>query len=249
MDQDAVVSTAVSPVAERAGGSLSAGVYDLASGAGGVCGDEGRTYDTASVVKVDILAALLLRAQDTCREPTASEWESAAAMIERSDNDAATALWRLIGGAPGLDAANRRLGLAETSGAAAWGLTRTTVRDRLALLKAVFGAESALDARSRGHLATVMSRTVAGQDWGVSAAGTAWALKNGWLPRTATGLWVVNSIGRVTAPDGRVCLVAVLSDGHATKEAGVAAVEDAARAAVRAVGAALRAAPGATSTP
>ncbi|MGP9021834.1 serine hydrolase [Streptomyces sp. BR1] len=228
MDLDAVAPAAC-------GGSLSVGVYDLTSGAGAVYGGEGRTYDTASVVKVDILAAVFLRAQDSSRSLSASEWDRAAAMIERSDNDAATALWRLIGGAPGLDAANRRLGLTETTGAAAWGLTQTTVRDQLALLKAVFGADSALDAGSRGRLATLMSRTVAGQDWGVSAAGTAWALKNGWLPRTATGLWVVNSIGRVTAPDGRAYLVAVLSDGHATKEAGVSAVEDAARAAVRAM--------------
>ncbi|MEU4346428.1 serine hydrolase [Streptomyces sp. NPDC023838] len=208
------------------------GVYDLAGGAERVSGGEGRTYDTASVVKVDILAALLLRAQDAARELSGRERAYAAAMIERSDNDAATALWRAIGGAAGLDAANERLGLTETAGAAAWGLTQTTVRDRLALLRAVFGAESALDTRSRGYLGTLMGRTVAGQDWGVSAAGTGRAVKNGWLPRSATGLWVVNSTGSVTA-GGRTFLVAVLSDGHDSMEAGVSAVEGAARAAVR----------------
>lgn len=66
---------------------------------------------------------------------------------------------------------------------------------------------------------------------GVSAAGDAWALKNGWMPRTATGLWNVNSIGRVTA-DGRTYLVAVLSGGGATRESGIALVESAAKAAV-----------------
>lgn len=66
---------------------------------------------------------------------------------------------------------------------------------------------------------------------GVSAAGDRWALKNGWMPRTTTGLWDINSIGRVRA-DGRTCLVAVLSDGQPTKESGIALVEAVARAAV-----------------
>lgn len=63
------------------------------------------------------------------------------------------------------------------------------------------------------------------------ADGSAWALKNGWLPRTATGLWDINSIGRVTV-DGTGYLVAVLSDGNSTKQQGVALVEAATRAAV-----------------
>ncbi|WP_257582540.1 serine hydrolase [Streptomyces sp. TLI_146] len=237
MDPNAVVSAAVAPVAERAGGSLSLGVYDLVGGGEAVYGGAGRTYDSASVVKVDILAALLLRAQDEGRGLTGQERAYAADMIERSDNDAATALWQVIGGPAGLDGANARLGLTETAGAAAWGLTQTTARDRLALLRAVFGADSALDARARGYVGALMGRTVLGQDWGVSAAGTGWALKNGWLPRSTTGLWVVNSIGRVTTADGHGWLVAVLSDGHTSLEAGVSAVEEAARAAVRAVGA------------
>jgi altronate dehydratase len=69
----------------------------------------------------------------------------------------------------------------------------------------------------------------------VSAAadGSAWALKNGWLPRSTTGLWDVNSIGRVTV-DGRYYLVAVLSNGNATQATGITLVEAAAKAAVSA---------------
>lgn len=59
------------------------------------------THPTASVVKLGILAALLLRAQDTGREPTSHERASAADMIERSDNDAATGLLKVVGGAGG----------------------------------------------------------------------------------------------------------------------------------------------------
>ncbi|MYZ39167.1 hypothetical protein GT002_29715 [Streptomyces sp. SID4917] len=211
---------------------------------------EDRTYVCASVVKLAILAALLLRARDAGRWLTAEERRLSAAMIERSDNDAATELRAAAGGPTGLDAAYARLGMARTSAAPAWGLTRTTARDQLTLLKAVFGTGSgpgpqtggeagpqtgaeartgsALDVRSRRFITGLMERVVPGQDWGVSAAGGEWALKNGWLPRTASGLWVVHSVGRA---DG--CLIAVLSDGHSSLDAGIARVETAAVSAVR----------------
>ncbi len=76
---------------------------------------------TASVVKVDILTALLLAARDAGRDLTAAERAHAEAMIVRSDNDAATALWRVVGRAAGLDAANARLGLTRTVADARWG--------------------------------------------------------------------------------------------------------------------------------
>ncbi|MDX3850452.1 serine hydrolase [Streptomyces sp. AK02-01A] len=208
---------------------LSFAVYDTAGGRETAYGED-RTYVTASVVKVAILAALLLRAADSGRWLTGEEERLAEAMIERSDNDAATALRAAAGGPAGLDAAHARLGMTRTSAASAWGLTRTTARDQLTLLKAVFGTDSPLDGRARGFLAGLMGRVVAGQDWGVSAAGDDWALKNGWLPRSGSGLWVVHSVGRV-----RGCLVAVLSDGHGTREEGIARVEEAAVRAVRRV--------------
>lgn len=197
---------------------------------------DGVTHACASVVKLGILAALLLRTQDTGREPTPQERVSAADMIERSDNDAATALLEVAGGPGALDAAHRRLGLRESAADRSWGLTRTTATDQLALLGAVFGGgASPLDERSRAFVVDLMTHVVPDQAWGVSAAGSAPALKNGWMPLGATGLWVVNSVGRVTA-GGRDVLVAVLSGGHPTKEAGIALVEAAARAAVSAAG-------------
>ncbi|MEV6420212.1 serine hydrolase [Streptomyces sp. NPDC051662] len=224
---------------------LSVAVYDLAGGGEWASGED-RTYVTASVVKVAVLAALLLRARDSGRWLTAGEERLAAAMIERSDNEAATALRAAAGGVAGLDAAHARLGMTRTSAAPAWGLTRTTAHDQLTLLKAVFAdadamarpatvpaASAGLDERSRRCLAGLMGRVVPGQDWGISAAATDrdrrdWALKNGWLPRGDSGLWVIHSVGRV-----RNCLVAVLSDGHPTKDAGIARVEEAAVSAVR----------------
>ncbi|MFI9604692.1 serine hydrolase [Streptomyces sp. NPDC052043] len=203
---------------------------------------EDTPYDTASIIKVDILAALLLQAQDEGRHLTAQERALAEPMIRKSDNAAANALWREIGMAPGLEAANKRLGLTSTKGGpgAKWGLTRTTASDQIRLLLSVFdnaGASktgSPLNQESRTYIRTLMSQVVGEQAWGVSAAsGARYELKNGWLQRTTSGLWDVNSVGRITV-HGHRCLVAVLSDGSASMTDGVSLVERAARQAVAA---------------
>ncbi|MFF9062143.1 serine hydrolase [Streptomyces sp. NPDC014882] len=235
VDRDVLLAEAMASVTVPDAAAVSVAVLDVESGRSAVHGTG--AFDTASIVKVDILAALLLRAQDAGRRLTAREEAYATAMIEHSDNASATALWNSIGGAAGLDAANLRFGLTGTRGGdgALWGLTRTTAADQLTLLRQVFGTASALDEASRAYLRSLMGQIAADQSWGVSAVadGSAWALKNGWLPRTATGLWDVNSIGRVTS-GGRDYLVAVLSDGNRTRAEGIALVEAAAGAALSA---------------
>ncbi|GAA3135308.1 hypothetical protein GCM10010521_21590 [Streptomyces rameus] len=236
VDRDALLSAAMARVAVPSGAKVSAAVLAVGSGESAEYGDA--AFDTASIVKVDILAALLLQAQDAGRRLTATEKAYAAQMIENSDNASATALWHTIGRAAGLDAANERFGLAGTVGGEGelWGLTQTTAVDQLALLKQVFGEESELSAASRAYVRGLMGAVRADQRWGVSAAaGGSWALKNGWLPRSTTGLWDVNSIGRVSV-DGTDYLVAVLSNGTVSRERGISLVEAAARAAVSAFG-------------
>ncbi|MFH8342327.1 serine hydrolase [Streptomyces sp. AM6-12] len=212
-------------------------VLDLdAGGATPVIQGEDRAYDTASIVKVDILAALLLKAQDEHRTLTDEERGHAEPMIRRSDNEAANALWKEIGRAPGLTAANDRLGLTSTTAGPGgkWGLTRTTASDQIRLLRAVFddGAPTPLTDDARAYIRTLMAGVLPEQSWGVSAVNAAGTeLKNGWLQRTTTGLWDVNSIGEVTL-GGHRCLVAVLSDGSASMSDGVSLVERTARAAV-----------------
>ncbi len=203
---------------------------------------EDASYDTASIVKVDILATLLLQAQDAGRHLTAQERALAEPMIRNSDNAATNDLWREIGGAPGMEAANKRMGLTATEGGpgAKWGLTQTTASDQIRLLLSVFdGAatsktDSPLDKDSRAYIRSLMTHVASDQAWGVSAAsGSDHALKNGWLQRTASGLWDVNSVGQVTV-DGHHYLVAVLSDGSPSMDDGISVVERAARQAVAA---------------
>lgn len=234
-DPDALLGTAMKSVTVEDGADVAVAVLDMESGRSATHGRG--TFGTASIVKVDILAALLLQAQDAGRHLSARERSYATVMIENSDNDSASALWTAIGQADGLDSANKRFGLTDTKGGdgGLWGLTRTTAADQLVLLQQVFGDDSRLSEGSRAYLQGLMGNIAEDQDWGVSAVadGSRWALKNGWLPRSTTGLWNVNSIGRVTA-DGRDCLVAALSNGNTTKAMGISLVEAAAQAAVSA---------------
>ncbi|MER5535937.1 serine hydrolase [Streptomyces mirabilis] len=239
VDRDALLAKAMKAVALENGAAVSVAVFDIDSAEGAAYGEG--AFDTASIVKVDILATLLLQAQDADRHLTAAEKTYATAMITNSDNASASALWDIIGQADGLDSANERFGLTGTSGGdgALWGLTQTTAADQLTLLRQVFGDDSELSEASRTYLQGLMGEIAADQHWGVSAAadGTQWALKNGWLARSSTGLWDINSIGRVTV-DGDEYLVAALSNGNTTKAKGISVVEAAAKAAVAAFGSA-----------
>ncbi|MER5488918.1 serine hydrolase [Streptomyces sp. NPDC002812] len=223
------VETAVREVLAVAEGDAAVAVLDLSTGESVRVGAE-RDFVTASIVKVDILATLLLQASDAGRLLTAQEQRWATVMIENSDNTAASALWEAIGGAEGLAKANLRLGLTETTPGhgAYWGLTQTTPTDQLRLLHAVFGEQSELSADARTYLSGLMGSVAPDQDWGISAgledAGSV-HLKNGWLARSESGLWVVNSIGRVEA-GGHTLLLAVLCDGQASQKVGISLVED-----------------------
>ncbi|MFJ8138144.1 serine hydrolase [Streptomyces sp. NPDC096013] len=236
VDYDALLAKAMKSVTPAGEQKVSVAVLDLTSGESAAYGDG--AFDTASIVKVDILATLLLQAQDAGRALTATEKSYATAMIQNSDNDSATALWNIIGTADGLDAANRTFGLTGTAGGAGplWGLTQTTAADQLTLLQQVFGEDSKLGAASQSYIQGLMKEIEADQQWGVSAAadGSKWALKNGWLARSTTGLWDVNSIGRVTGTDGDAYLVAVLSNGSTTQAKGITLIEAAAKAGVAA---------------
>ncbi|MFZ3556268.1 MULTISPECIES: serine hydrolase [unclassified Streptomyces] len=239
VDREAELATAVKAATKGHDGEVSVAVYDETSGSGASYASGDGTYDTASIVKVDVLATLLLQAQDAGRTLTAQERTYATAMIENSDNAATTALWDEIGQAEALDAANERMGLTDTSGGdgALWGLTQTTADDQLTLLKQVFGVgdDLVLSEDSQAYVQKLMGNVESDQAWGVSAAGDADAsLKNGWLQRSTTGLWDINSVGRVTV-DGQRYLVGVVSNGSATKDAGIDLVEDVAKAAVAVV--------------
>jgi hypothetical protein len=239
-DAKAQLATAIKNLSASSKGRLSVSVSDLDDKDTGVSYADGTTtFDTASIVKVDILASLLLRHQKAGTTMTSAEKAQATVMIQQSDNNAATALWHAIGRGPGLASANSTFGLHHTQGGAGdlWGLTQTTPTDQLTLLRTVFGDDSALSGASRSYIKGLMHTVTKGQQWGVSAAdedGSGFALKNGWLQRTATGLWDINSIGEVDYK-GHTLLVCVMSSGNHSETSGIDKIEHAAEAAAKAL--------------
>ncbi|AXT84018.1 hypothetical protein C6I20_01620 [Aeromicrobium sp. A1-2] len=220
-----------------ADGKFAVAVLDIDSGESLTYGEE--AFDTASIVKVDILAALLWQHQQAGTSLSATERAQAAAMIQYSDNASATALFNAVGGRSGLELFNESIGLEDTvvGSNGSWGLTQTTATDQIRLLQVVFGAESVLTADSQAYEQSLMSGVVHEQVLGVSAAADDpddAALKVGYLQRSATGLWDVTSIGQIKA-DGRTYLVAVLTDGSPSLESGVDLADQVARAAVSAL--------------
>jgi hypothetical protein len=231
---DRRLARALAPVLAQHSGTLGVGVVDRSTGAVGIYAG-GRTFHTASVEKVAILAGLLLSRPAGLSD--ASERE-ATEMIEASDDDAATRLWNEAGRAAGMTAADVQLGLRHTVPGPAeyWGLTSTTVGDQLTLLQDLTAARSPLPAAARSYELSLLRDTDPGQRWGISAAaspGTGYAVKDGWLPDGSAGPganWVINSIG-VVEHDHQHLLLAVLSAGQPTEAAGIAAVQAAAAAA------------------
>lgn len=221
----AVVADAVDGWHEAESGRLAVVVSDLQTGRTTSYGDTDHAFATASVVKVDILATLLLQEQGKL---SSAQREVASRMIRQSSNGAASTLWKQIGREKGLAAANATFGLTGTEGGTKgrWGATTTTAADQLRLLQVVFTEDSPLTADARSYMQTLMGGVATDQDWGVTAADsrgdTEAYVKNGWLPRT--GGWVVTSVGKVEH-DGHPLLVAALSDGGATQKKGISVVE------------------------
>lgn len=219
------------------GAQVSVAVLDMTTGSSGVYGDG--AFDASGAVKADIAAAVLLRAQDGRQALADRQRGYLTAMLQRGDNAAVAALWQTVGGAAGLDAANARLGLTRTRAGAdgQWGLTRTTARDQMALLRAVFADNSVLDPATQEYLQDLLGDAPEDQGWGVSAAADRppdSVVKNGSAQLSSSRLWDVDSIGRIEC-GGHTVLVAVLSSGSSSRSEGVALVDSAAQAAVQAV--------------
>jgi hypothetical protein len=229
---DRRLATALAPVLRHHTGNIAVGVMDRSTGAMAVY-DGRERFHTASIVKADILASLLLQSQHSGVPLSDPDQDLATQMIEASNDDAATDLWNAEGAADSLADANAVLGLRHTTPGqdGYWGLTSTTVGDQLTLLRDLTTAKSPLDSESRDYELGLMREVDADQRWGVSAAAspnTVFAIKNGWLPDPQ--LWVINSIGTLDH-DGQPLLMAVLSNDQPTEAAGIAQDQAAAIAA------------------
>ncbi|MET7310696.1 serine hydrolase [Streptomyces sp. NPDC005571] len=188
-------------------------------------------FDSASVVKVTVLGALLRQAEEAHRKLTPQEVKLTTAMITKSDNDATSALWHQIGSAgfkKFLALADMRHTVPGSGGS--WGLTQITAGDELRLMQLLTTENSVLTATSRAYALDLMEHVTTGQRWGVPAGSPASAtvhVKNGWLPRATDG-WRVHSVGAFTG-SGHDYGMTVLSSGNLTMDYGIATIEEAAR--------------------
>ncbi len=205
--------------------------------------DAGRQFDSASIVKAIILAALLRWHQETGTPLSPWEQGEATLMITWSDNDAATDLWYWVG----LRSLRRFLSLAamnetELGPGRYWGLTQVTAHDEMLLLDLLTRPNPVLSAASRSYQLRLMAQVIPGQRWGTPAGAPGAVtvhVKNGWLP-DGTG-WHVNSIGAFTGK-GVNYAIAVLTDDNPSEQYGIGTVQDVARLVHRELSAARAAA-------
>jgi hypothetical protein len=189
----------------------------------------GSHYDSASIVKVAIMAAVLRRQEAQHRYLTAREDRLLRAMIQRSDNDAASRLYASLGRGPGLKKFYKAAGMTHTTPGPGryWGLTQITAADQVVLLAHLARPSKLLNERGRAYARKLMASVTSSQAWGVSAGPRAAKarveLKNGWLSRNSHG-WRVHSTGHVSG-DGRDYLVAVLTMDNKTMDRGIDSVE------------------------
>jgi beta-lactamase class A len=185
----------------------------------------GVVENTASTVKVDILATLLAQAQAAGQPLTPEEQSLAVPMIEDSLDSAADTLWSDVG--PGaIGAFEQQAGMTSTVPAAdgVWGTTTTTALDRLAMIRTLVEPNPLLTDASREYVLDLMEHITPSQDWGATGGvppGVTVALKNGFAVIDG---WQINTTGWVSGA-GRDYLIAVLTNGNPSEQYGIDTVD------------------------
>jgi hypothetical protein len=156
-------------------------------------------FYAASVMKVTILSALLLKIGGV-GHLTTKQRSLAYAMITQSSNSAATTLWNEVGMASMQNFLNKA-GMTSTVLSTAWGLTRITPYNELTLLHMLSVPGKVLGPYAQAYVLTLMAEVIPSQRWGVSAGAPSNVtvhIKDGWLPYPGTSDWIINSIGVFT---------------------------------------------------
>jgi beta-lactamase class A len=229
LDTPAMVNTAL-PAALKAyiaakGGHAAVDVVDRTTGAT-VAVNEDRTFQTASIMKFDILATRLLQTQKAGETLSSGQRGQAFLMITQSNNQAASSLYADDHTASGVSAANATFGLKNTHPGlnGVWGKTHTTAADQIRLLSAVFNPKGPLSSANQQYMMSLMAKVEPDQAWGITAAKTSDAtgvyVKNGWDEMDAFGhMEGDNSIGRIVEP-GHDWMIATMSNYNRTDTAG-----------------------------
>jgi beta-lactamase class A len=212
-------------------GTVAIGLYDR--GTSTTCTLRATSsYDSASTVKVTVLATLLWDAKKHNRYLTDREASLAKAMITQSDNNATSTLWKQLGMTKikGFLAA---AGMTKTVPGANgyWGLTQENVTDEQKLLKLITAKNSVLSDNSRAYILKLMGQVISSQRWGTPAGAPSTVsvhVKNGWLQRATHG-WRVHSLGTFNGA-GHDYMISVLTQDNSTMNYGVTTIQNVAEA-------------------
>ena len=213
--------------------SSGAWLIDLRTGCEWGWGRTDRQFPAASTAKVAVLAVALDQVA-AGRRSLVSVDSLARRMIESSDNDAAVALWRAVGGSDAVASYLRTLGLRQFTPWPSFGGIALSPHDLAWLIDRVVGPASALPPDLRDYARARMLSVQRDQRFGVSVGlppGWTTALKDGWflvrrIDRGTAGHWRVNSAGVVLSPTGAPAWVlSVMGDDWPTMSAGVAEIE------------------------
>jgi hypothetical protein len=211
-------------------GTIAVGLYDRTSRT--TCTLRASSaYDSASVVKVTVLATLLWDAKKHNRYLTDREATLTKAMITKSDNNATSTLWKQLGltKIKGFLAAAK---MTQTKPGANgyWGLTQITVTDEQKLLQLITAKNSVLSDNSRAYISKLMGQVVSSQRWGTpygAPSGVSVHVKNGWLQRSTHG-WRVHSVGTFGG-SGHNYTITVLTHGNSTMNYGITTIQGVAK--------------------
>ncbi|KUJ43639.1 beta-lactamase class A [Streptomyces sp. 3212.3] len=212
-------------------GTVAVGLYDRSTNT--TCSLRStNAYDSASVVKVTVLATLLWDAKKHNRYLTSREVSLTTAMITKSDNDATSALWKQLG-LTKIKGFLSAAGMTRTKPGANgyWGLTQINVQDEQKLLKLITAKNSVLSDNSRAYTLKLMGKVVSSQRWGTPAgapSGVSVHVKNGWLQRATHG-WRIHSVGTFNGR-GHDYMITVLTQDNSTMSYGVTTIQNVAKA-------------------
>ncbi|MET7488692.1 serine hydrolase [Streptomyces sp. NPDC005538] len=189
-------------------------------------------YDSASTVKVTVLATLLWDAKKHNRYLTSRETSLATAMITKSDNTATSTLWKQLG-LTKIKGFLTAAGMTQTKPGANnyWGLTQETVTDEQKLLKLVTAKNTVLSDNSRAYILKLMNQVISSQRWGTpygAPSGVTVHVKNGWLQRSTHG-WRVHSLGTFNG-GGHDYMMSVLTQDNSTMSYGITTIQGVAKA-------------------
>ncbi|WP_329350796.1 class A beta-lactamase-related serine hydrolase [Streptomyces sp. NBC_01261] len=189
-------------------------------------------YDSASTVKVTVLATLLWDAKKHNRTLTTRESTLAKAMITKSDNDATSTLWKQLG-LTKIKGFLTAAGMTQTKPGANnyWGLTQETVTDEQKLLNLVTAKNTVLSDNSRAYILMLMNQVISSQRWGTPSGAPSSVtvhVKNGWLQRSTHG-WRVHSLGTFNG-GGHDYMMSVLTQDNSTMSYGITTIQGVAKA-------------------